>query len=201
LHRTNTLKKILKSIQRKSFKGKLYRTVQAEALYKFSTKGPYTPRPLYNIGSGRGGARYTPIKGVPSIYFSEDLETSMREVLRIASPKPIMPAAHYNFSALVTYEVEVNLKSVLDLTQGTIRKKLGTSLKELAEPWRIRRDRLKPPTQRLGAVAATSERFQGILFNSTMKSGNCMVIFTDKIIAPYFIQINDPEGNLIGQLP
>ena len=126
LHRTNTLKKILKSIQRKSFKGKLYRTVQAEALYKFSTKGPYTPRPLYN---------------------------------------------------------------------------LGTSLKELAEPWRIRRDRLKPPTQRLGAVAATSERFQGILFNSIIKSGNCMVIFTDKIIAPYFIQINDPEGNLIGQLP
>jgi len=199
MHRTNSLRQILRSIPGKIFKGKLYRTVQADALYGFSKAGPYMPRPLYNLGPSNGGARYTTKGGEPSIYFAEDVETAMRELLRIPVPQSLKPSN--NFSTLVTYEAEVALESILDLTQYPIRHLFGTTLKELAEPWRFRKDGLKPATQRLGAVVATSGKFQGIRFHSTMKSGECIVIFTDEIAPSSFIEVMDPKGKLIGRLP
>ena len=133
---TNSLRKLLRTIAVTSFQGTLFRVVRADVLYGFSAKGPYTPRPLFNLGPPRGGARYTPRGGAPSVYLAGDMGTAMREYTQIAAPRPLVPAR--SPGALVTYSAKVQLDQVLDLTDSAIRKLLNTTLAELAEPWRYR---------------------------------------------------------------
>jgi len=135
------------------------------------------------------------------VYLAEDIETSMREALNIKAPKPLKPSQ--NFSALATYKVEVNLDSILDLTQLRIRRQLGTNLPELAENLRpgLKGRKRKSPTQLIGALAATGGQIQGIRFQSTKKSGWCIVIFIDAVILPSFVRVKDARGKLIERIP
>lgn len=196
---TNSLRKLLRTIAVTSFRGTLFRVVRADVLYGFAATGPYTPRPLFNLGPAKGGARYTPRGGAPSVYLAGDMDTAMREATQIVAPKPLAPAKLPG--ALVTYSATVQLEQVLDLTDSAIRKLLDTTLAELAEPWRYRKDGRKPPTQRLGAEAATGGRIQAIKYRSTKGKGGCYVVFTDAIVDPAFVEVNDPDGNLIERLP
>jgi RES domain-containing protein len=199
MHPTSSLRKLLRSIAATSFHGALYRVVRADVLYGFSRNGPYTPRPLFNLGPARGGSRFTPKGGAPSLYLAFDMNTAMHEYTQIAVPQPLVPLQPPG--ALVTFSANVHLDHVLDLTKKNIRRQVGTTLSELAEPWRYRKDRRKPPTQRLGAAAVNSARIQAIKYRSTKETGSCFVIFTDALVSPAFIEVNDPRGNLIGRLP
>jgi len=196
---TNSLRKRLRSIGLVAFDGTLFRVVRADVLYGFAAQGPHTPRPLFNLGSPRAGARYTPRGGAPSVYLAADMDTAMREVTQIAAPKTLAPALPPG--ALVTYSAKVRLDQVLDLTDAAIRKVLDTSLAELAEPWRYRKDGRKPPTHRLGAAAVNSGRIEAIRFRSTKGAGDCFVIFTDALRAPSFIEVDDPDGKLVERMP
>lgn len=196
---TRSLRKLLQTITLTPFEGTLYRVVRADVLYGFSKAGPYVPRPLYNLGPPRGGARYTPRGGASSIYLACDMDTAMREYTQIPTPTPLDPSSPTG--ALVTYSVKASLERVLDLSQKKVRKKLETTLAELAEPWRYRKDRRKPLTHRLGAEAADSDRVQAIIFRSTKGTGNCIVIFTEALAPPSFVEVNDPAGKLVERLP
>jgi len=123
----------------------------------------------------------------------------MREYTQISAPALLTPLRPPG--ALVTYSTNVRLEQVLDLTQQAICQQLGTSSAELAEPWRYRKDRRKPPTQRLGAEAAASGRVQAIKYRSTKGPGDCLVIFTDALVDPAFVEVNDPGGRLVERLP
>jgi RES domain-containing protein len=199
MHSTAILRRLIKTVPVVSLDESLYRVVRADVLYGFFKDGPHTPRPLHSLGPPRGGARFTPRGGVPSLYLAGDMETAMREYLQIASPqslRPLQPAG-----ALVTYSAKVSLASVLDLTSPTIQRRLGTSKKELAEPWRYRRDRRKPPAQILGAVAAKDGRIQAIRYHSTKGPGDCLVIFTESLEPPTFVEVFDPDDNLVERIP
>ena len=196
---TQSLRKLFQNISLVPFEGTLYRVVRADVLYGFTKAGPYVPRPLYNLGPPRGGARYTPRGGAPSIYLACDMDTAMREYTQIPTPTPLEPVSPTG--ALVTYSAKVLLERVLDLSQKRVRKQLDTNLAELAEPWRYRKDRRKPPTHRLGAEATDSGRVQAIIFRSTKGAGNCIVIFTGALVPPSFIEVNDPAGKLIERFP
>lgn len=194
-----TLQRLIKTIPGVSLDETLYCVVRADVLYGFSKNGPHIPRPLHSLGPPRSGARYTPKGGVPSLYLAGDMETAMREYLQIASPESLRPLQHAG--ALVTYPARVSLTTVLDLTSSTIRRRLGTNKKELAEPWRYRRDHRKPPTQILGTVAARDGRIQAIRYHSTKGPGECLVVFTDSLKTPAYVEVFDPDGNLIERLP
>ena len=57
----------------------LYRVMDPATLYGFDKGASYTPRPLYNLGAPRGGARFTPKGGAPCVYLAGDAITAMRE--------------------------------------------------------------------------------------------------------------------------
>lgn len=105
---TNSLRKLLRSIAVIPFTGTLFRVVRADVLYGCSATGPYTPRPLFNLGPPKGGARYTPRGGAPSVYLAGDMDTAMREATQIGAPKPLAPAKAPG--ALVTYSATAQLE-------------------------------------------------------------------------------------------
>lgn len=199
MHQTNKLRRLLRTITLTSAQRTLYRVVRSDVLFGFSATGPFTPRPLYNLGPPRGGARYTPRGGAPSLYLAEDMETAMREYTQISAPRQIAPASLPGAPA--TFVATVQLERLLDLTERSVRRELGTCRAELAEPWRYRRDRRKPPTQRLGAEAADGGRIQAIQYHSTKGAGDCFVIFTDAVEPPSFVEVNDPVGKLVERIP
>lgn len=176
------------------YTGLLYRAVQTSVLYPRSGE---RPRPLYALGSSEGGARYTPKGGVPALYAAEDVETSSREYLEIAGTAPLKPKA----KAFTTYTIEVRLEGVLDLTDEVMLALLGTSLAEIGSPWRHRQDGSTPPTQILGRVASKRRDIQAIRFKSTKGAGPCFAIFTQAIVAPAFVRVEDPESGLVDSLP
>lgn len=196
---TGSLRRALATIALTPFDGLLYRVVPAGVLYGFSAAGPYTPRPLYNLGPPTGGARYTPRGGAPAIYLAGDIATAMYETLQVPHTMPLSPPAHG--TALVVYNVRVKLERLLDLTSSPMLRVLATTPTELSEPWRFRRDRRKPPTHRLGAAAAASQRIQGIRFASTKGPGDCCVIFTERVTPPSLVEVADPAGRLVERIP
>jgi hypothetical protein len=127
------------------------------------------------------------------------METAIREYLQISRPSLLrLPKLT---EASVVYSARVSIDALLDLADQGTRRKLGTNLAELSSPWRYRRDRLKPPTQRLGAVAAALGRIQAIQFLSTKGPGACVVIFTDNLGSSAYVEVNDPGGKLIERIP
>jgi hypothetical protein len=98
------------------------------------------------------------------------------------------------------YTVEVEIDDVIDLRARAVRTLLGTSIAELGGPWRYRRDRKTPPTQRLGAVVA-KRGIAGLLFQSTKGPGACLVVFTDNLKrCGSSIQVSD-GGGVLERLP
>jgi RES domain len=90
---------------------------------------------------------------------------------------PLRPSAGVTRA---TYTVEVEISDVIDLRERSVRDHLGTNLAELCAPWRYRKDRSKPPTQRLGKAVAQGG-FSGLLYRSTKGAGACLVVFTDNL--------------------
>lgn len=201
MHTIQKLRRLIETISVDHFDGEMYRCVNADTLYRFTQSGSYTPRPLYNLGPPRRGARYTPKNGAPSIYFAYDIETACREFLKIAKPSELVLPTLQKTSAFALYSAKVSLEAVLDLTSLSIRRKLGTNRTELSSPWRYRRDRRVPPTHRIGAVAAASKRIQAIKFESTKGPGACFVVFTENLVEPAYVEVNDPSGRLMERIP
>ena len=114
MHPTPTLERVLKTIALTHYQGQLCRAVNADALYGFSRAGHYVPRPLYNLGPPKGGARFTPRGGMPCLYLAEDYETSLREYLQVGSPARLRTTVRN--TTFVNYVADVRLEKVLDLT-------------------------------------------------------------------------------------
>lgn len=100
----------------------------------------------------------------------------------------------------VMYSAKAYLATVLDLTLPANQSAISTSLIELTSPWRNVVG--VAPTQELGQAVFDSGRYQAILFPSSKKQGHaCVVIFTDRLTPPAFIEVYDPNGNLKERIP
>lgn len=151
------------------------------------------------MGPPASGARFTPKGGATALYLAEDQTTALREFLQVGLPAGLTPTA--SVGALVIFNVEVNLASVLDLTRSDVQKVLATDAAELASPWRYWRRRGMPPTHRLGAAVARSGRFDAIRFRSSKGAGACLAIFTGLLRPPAYVRIRDPDNRLVQELP
>lgn len=181
------------------YEGDLCRTLRAATLYGFEKKEPYDPRPLYNLGPGAGGARFTPRGGAPALYLAEDYETALREYQQVAVSAQLLPSVADE--AMVTFVAHVRLETVLDVTDAAVLELLETTPTELAEPWRWRRDRRTPPTHVLGRAVAAHGGIQAIRFASTKGPGKCFAIFTNAIKAPASVRVHDAKSRLVAALP
>lgn len=189
----------LRNIPTVPFRGSLVRAVHAATLYGFRHGPRYAPRPLFDLGPPRSGARFTPPGGAPALYLADDVETSLRELLQVGASAALRPQP--SAKAMVVFTADVRLEAVLDLTRDETMAALGTTAAELASPWRHRRDRRVPPTQVLGRAVAEHGHIQALRFASTKGPGDCFMILTATIVAPAFVRVTDPESKLVQSIP
>ena len=182
------------------FEGLLCRAVHSGTLYGFSHGTLYTPRPLYNLGPPKNGARLTLKGGAPRLYLAEDFETSLREYLQLGESALLTPRSEKE-GAIVCFSAKVRVEAVLDLTHDDVQKALGTDDNELKSAWRYRKKRGVPPTHRLGRAIAAARRFDAVRFESSKGDGNCFMILTDALVAPSFVEVNDPVSLLTQRIP
>jgi RES domain-containing protein len=189
----------LQTIPLGRFRGSLVRAVHAGTLYGFRHGPTYEPRPLFDLGPARAGARFTPPRGAPALYLATDVDTSLRELLQAPAETrlELLPAA----KAIVVFTANVRVDAVLDLTRDETLSAIGTTRAELAGPWRYRRDRRTPPTHVLGRAVADSGRIQAVRFASTKGGGDCFMVLTRTIVAPAYVRVTDPESKLVQTIP
>ena len=182
------------------FEGLLCRAVHSGTLYGFSHGKLYTPRPLYNLGPPKNGARFTLTGGAPALYPAEDFETSLREYLQLGKSALLTPRSEKE-GAIVCFTAKVCVEAVLDLTTGDVQKALGTDDNELKSAWRYRKKSGVPPTHRLGRAIAAARRFDAVRFKSSKGDGDCFMILTEALVAPAFVEVNDPISRLTQRIP
>ncbi len=182
----------LKSTPVISWNGNLYRSVDL----KYFSAPYHPPRPLYSLGAPTTGGRFTPRGGPPSLYMAEETLTALAEAtLTLPASTPMSPKVVFSANTLID--------AVLDLTQASVQKTLGISLKDLSSSWRLSNptDPL-PPTQLLGKAVLDCGRYSAIRYPSTKyPGGNCLVIFADALKPPSFVEVYDPDGILKGRIP
>lgn len=195
------LRLALQSIAGMERAGVWYRAIHLEALFGFHQPRPYpAAQPLYSLGAPVHGARFTPRGGPPSLYIAEEVETA------IAEANPIARSTGCGLNALneptVVLAVEARLLSVIDLTSALAQARLDTELAELLGPWRRPPAVLPAPTQILGQFIYDSRRFDGVRYPSSRRSeGHGMVVFTDLLVPPAFLEVHDRHRNVHQRLP
>jgi len=147
---------------------------------------------IAGMGSQLTGGRWTPPGSFPAVYAGRDEITALDEArqqnLRLGVP-PWMALP------LVMTALEVELESVLDLTNGRVRRALGVSRdRMLEEPWWLLQDRGREAlTQALGRLAR-DHGFLGLLAPSAARpAGTNAVIFPDRLAAGDRLAIVNPD--------
>lgn len=127
MHQQNSLKSVITKLPLVQAEKTLYRVVDSAALNSLT---PVIP--LFTLGPGRNGQRYTPKGGPNSIYAAEDLVTAFAEynqIERSILADGSTPIAPTNPTTQLT--LSVNLIKVLDFRQYTQTLSIhpGTSTK------------------------------------------------------------------------
>jgi RES domain-containing protein len=164
------------------------------------------PQPLWPGGSARGGARFTAKGSFGSIYLASDPVTALKEVAAL-----LTGIETFRTPPWVVFTVEGFLERVLDLTDPTVQRRLGTSLAELTGDWRYsqdvheRGDGPLPSTQLLGKVAHETGEIVAMRFHSAKNIGEGVgwVVFEDRLVAgkASFLEVCDPHGLIQQRLP
>lgn len=195
----------LQALPRISYEGILYRAVDMEALFGFHQPTPYPqPLPLFSEGARQRGARYTPVGGPASLYLAYDPETAYAEANRVytqtwSGAPGIAPA----LPPTVLISVRVRLDSILDITDTAIQRELQTGNQELLLPWRRAQSRGEVvATQALGQAVFDCGLFQAIRYPSALSPGaHCLVVFTERLMAPAYVETIDQHFNIPQRLP
>jgi RES domain-containing protein len=196
MHSPKKLASVLAKLPPISVSQSFYRSVNHASLHKC-----VPPKPLYALGPGLEGSRYTPKGGPPCLYVSAKPLTTLCEVAGIASA--LLDAGAIIQQPLTLYAIRVQLKHVLDLTDNSVVEALGTTFAELDAPWEEQIRNSKPvPTHVLAIAAHNSGRFQGIRFFSHEYPGTVnLAIWTNTVKRPSFIEVIDASGELSDRLP
>jgi RES domain-containing protein len=171
-----------------------------------SKSGPASPagkpKPLWGLGSATSGARFTPRGGFESVYLAEDPITALAEVAGVFM-HPQVPAVALQTQPWVIMSIRGILVSVLDLTNSDVMARLGSNRQELTGAWRLAEAETgNAPTQMLGRACYESGRFDAIRYFSSKNSptGVCVAVFSDRLTGAAFIEVYDPNGNLVQRI-
>jgi RES domain-containing protein len=192
------LRAVLAKLDRYPVAGVFYRSIPADALYRFSP-----PQPLWSLGPGKSGQRFTPPGGPPALYLAESPQTTLFEgnalsasLFALVKDRPVIPAT-------VTISVRVELMHVLDLTDRKVVGTIEMTHAELVCPWRelvLKGEHV--PTHALAEVAYKVPGLQAIRFPSNQDpAGVNLVIWTRKVKSPCYIEVEDPGGTLWQRVP
>ena len=99
--------------------------------------------------------------------------------------------------------VDAILLNVLDLTDPSVQRAVGTTRQELTGEWRATQDSgAEAPTQILGRICYESGRIDAIRYNSSKNppDGKCVAVFADRLAGPAYLEVFDPFGNLAQRL-
>jgi len=185
------LSKVLDRIQGVPYQGILTRYVDSDA---FEAGGKDC---FYDLGPRESGQRYSPKGGARGIYLAEGIPTAIGKVTQrgLAALNPDRIATRQQM------DTKVQLKSVFDLGDAAIRKRLTTSLEELRLPWK---GGLIPPytwpaTWLLGEAVFNSQRFDGIRYPSAkVNRCYCVLVLTERMGAGAKMVADQPgEGNVV----
>lgn len=196
MHQKTQLAKILAILPNPGLSRYFYRSVDNSAMHSTNH-----PNPLYSLGPGMSGQRYTPIGGPPSLYVSDKAYTAFAEGTHSITSSlavNIAPSA-----PMIVYAIQVTLKHVLDLTDKNVLNALDTTVEELQGPWADQvLNGVDVPTHLLAEAVHKTHRFQGMLFNSKEHlEGINLVIWTNKVRSPSYVEVYDPTGRLAARIP
>ena len=196
MHSARKLKSVLAAVPAVSIEQCFYRSVKDASLHKYSP-----PKPLYALGPGTAGARYTPVGGRHVSYVSDRPLTTLCEVAGIASS--LLQAGAVLPYPLTIYSIKVKLKHVLDLTDPVNCKALGTTIKELDGPWEQQMKNGDPVlTHILASAAYATGRFQGMKFSSHEDpSTTNLMIWAETVKYPCFVEVLDSTGQMADRIP
>jgi len=162
-----------------------------------------TPTLLFDLGPkiSKGGQRFSPPGDHRGLYVSAELPTAGAEYADGADRW-----AKGECGKHVVFNMEVRLRSVLDLTKGAVRRSLKISNPIVQSPWAGYSDLNGgkwPPTWDLGHEVFDSGRFDGILFPSTKKKGGtCLLVFTERLMKGRTgVTILKSDGTVWEELP
>jgi len=174
----------------------VFRSVELDALLSF-----IPPQPLFDLGPASGGQRFTPIGGPPALYVSEHPATSYFEANQLFAS--VAATARQEAPPTVILNLSVHIETVLDLTVPQIQQSLGTTLTELTGDWQWQMTiGGTVPTHMLAELAHLSGRFQAIRFPSSVENTVAnLIIWTDRLVDPSFVQVNDRSGRLAQRIP
>lgn len=160
--------------------------------------------PLYTLGPGYKGQRYTPKAGPNALYVAEDMMTAQAEyhrvdrIVLVADPTYLLLA-----NPTVQLTIQVNLDRVLDLTDPTIQDALGTTIAELTGPWRKQMiKKLFCPTHVLAKAVYQHGTIQALRYPSARGNEfSNLVIWEERLLLPSFVQVKDSTGTLSVRIP
>lgn len=199
MHPQNSLPAIIAGLPLIKLRKTLHRVVDSAALNSLS---PMVP--LYTLGPGRNGQRYTPRGGPNAIYAAEDQVTALAEYHQISRIALVEGNASKTASNPTSnYAIEVSLTRVLDLSNPDIQQALGTSVKELTGPWRPQMIRgIFCPTHVIASAVFANGSIQAMRYPSARDSQfSCLIIWEDRIQDPSFIEVVDSSGILSARIP
>jgi len=151
---------------------------------------------FYDLGPHQEGKRYTPKGGARGIYIAEGVPTALGE----ATQKGLAALKPDRIATRLQMDMSVELKSVLNLGDARIRRRLQTSIEELKSPWK---GGLLPPyswsdTWLLGEAVFESERFDGIRFPSAKVNRHyCVLILTERMSKSSKLSAHRPGEGLV----
>lgn len=158
------------------------------------------PELLFDLGPKQYGQRFSPPGDHRGLYVSAGLQTAGAE---FAGNLPAWLVG--SCSKHVTFDMEVKLSAVLDLTSASIRRALKITKADVQSVWEgfIALNDVWPVTWMLGHDAFASKRFDGILYPSTKnRSGTCVLVFTERLIpGKSHVMIHKQDGSVWERLP
>ena len=196
------LASVLPTLPTHSLTGYGFRVVQFRHLV--SSPAPQRHRVLYALAAPAVGARFTPRGGMSTIYFAEDQETAFAEANPIhALIHRLDPALAPPTSIGVYMSLHYQLEAVLDLTDPKVQKALQTSRTELRDGWRLAQSRGGlAVTQQLGQAIYDCGNIEAVFYESARVDNHlCFAVFPDRLAAPGFLEVYDPDGNFPERLP
>lgn len=181
------------------YEGLCYRIVD------FATLTGFDPMiPLYTLGPGRNGQRYTPKGGPNALYVAEDINTAHAEYHRVARIVVVAdPSYNPTPNPTVHLTIQVNLERVLDLADPAIQADLGTTTAELTGPWRKQMiKKLFCPTQVLATAVYNHGTIQALRYPSARgHEFSNLIIWEERLLLPSFVQVKDTTGALSARIP
>ncbi len=199
MHLEADLPAIISGLPVQPYQGTCYRLVD------FAVLTGYDPMmPLFTLGPGQNGQRYTPKGGPNALYAAEDLVTAHAEYHRverivIATDPTYRPSAN----PTVELTIQVDLQRVLNIADPGIQAALDTSVAELTGPWRKQMIKnLFCPTQVFASAVFAHGEIQALRYPSAQGPQYCnLIVWEERLTLPSYIEVKDSTGILSARIP